>query len=305
MSRTVLRPLTIVAAAALALAACAAPSSAPTTPDTTPAGSPAASPEPSGTPGLLECSPDTLQTLTPGTLTISTSKPAYPPYVLDDDPSSGKGFESALAYAVADELGYTKDQVTWTYVTFEQTFAPGAKTYDFGLQQVSITPKRARAIDFSDPYYQAPQAVVALKSNAAAVAATSISALKSLKLGVQVGTTSLDYVNQVVAPTADVQVFNDTDGAKQALKNRTIDALVVDLPTAFYITAAEINNSVVTGQFKEADAAGDQWGLVLAKGSSLLPCVNQALGELKSSGKLDQLQETWLSSTTNVPFITE
>ena len=138
-----------------------------------------------------------------------------------------------------------------------------------------------------------------------AVAATSITALKGLKLGVQVGTTSLDYVNAVVQPTEQVQVFNDTDGAKQALKNGTIDALVVDLPTAFYITAAEINNSVITGQFREADVAGDEWGLVLQKGSPLLGCVNQALGSLTESGALAELQETWLSSTAEVPFFTE
>ncbi len=302
MSRSVLRPVTIAAAAALALVACAAPSSAPTAPTDVP---PSSATTGSASAPAEECTPETLQTVTADTLTVSTSKPAYPPYVIDDDPSNGKGFESALAYAVADELGYATDQVTWEFVTFEQTFAPGAKTYDFGLQQVSITPKRARAIDFSDPYYQANQAVVALKRNTKATAATSITALKDLKLGVQVGTTSLDYVNAVVQPNEQVQVFNDTDGAKQALKNGTIDALVVDLPTAFYITAAEINNSVITGQFREADQAGDEWGLVLAKGSPLLSCVNQALNALKDSGVLAELQETWLSSTAEVPFFTE
>lgn len=305
MSRSLLRPFTIAAASALVLVACAAPSSAPTAPTDVPSSPAAGSESPSGTPGVLSCTPETLQTVTPGTLTVSTSKPAYPPYVIDDDPSNGKGFESALAYAIAEELGYSADQVAWEFVTFEQTFAPGAKKYDFGLQQVSITPKRARAIDFSDPYYQANQAVVALEKNGKATAATSITALKGLKLGVQVGTTSLDYVNAVVQPEEQVQVFNDTEGAKQALKNGTIDALVVDLPTAFYITAAEINNSVITGQFREADVAGDEWGLVLAKGSSLLGCVNQALGSLRDSGALADLQETWLSSTAEVPFFTE
>ena len=288
MSRRSLFALPIVA---ILLAACAAPSSSTAT-------------APSGS-AALNCSPSALSLITPGTLTLSTSKPAYPPYVLDDNPTSGKGFESAVAYAVASKLGFTPSHVAWTYVTFEQTYAPGAKTYDFGLQQVSITPDRAKSIAFSTPYYAANQAVVALTKNAAASNATSITALKKLKLGVQVGTTSLTYITKVIAPTQQPYVFNDSEGATRALKNGTIDALVVDLPTAFYITGATLTGAKVVGQFKGTDAnSGDQWGLVMNKGSALAPCVDQALAELKSSGQLQQIQDQWLSTAANAPYIT-
>lgn len=284
------KSLLLLPLAAALLAACAAPASSGT-------------PQASGS--TLSCSPSSLPLVTPGTLTVSTSKPAYPPYVMDDNPASGKGFESAVAYAVADKLGFTPAQVKWTFVTFEQSYAPGAKTFDFGLQQVSITPERAKVIDFSSPYYSANQAVVALTKNTTAASATSVADLKKLKLGVQVGTTSLDYVNNVIAPTQQPYVFNDTDGAKRALNNGTIDAIVVDLPTAFYITAAEIPGSTVVGQFKGSDAAGEQWGLTLAKNSGLTACVDKALAELKSSGELAKIQDQWLSTEAKAPYITQ
>ena len=285
------RSLLVLPVAALLLAACAAPSSSTAT-------------APSGS-ASLNCSPSALSLITPGTLTLSTSKPAYPPYVLGDNPTSGKGFESAVAYAVASKLGFAPNKVAWTYVTFEQTYAPGAKAYDFGLQQVSITPDRAKAIAFSAPYYTANQAVVAMTKNSAAGNATSITALKKLKLGAQVGTTSLTYITNVIAPTQQPYVFNDSQGATQALKNGTIDALVVDLPTAFYITGAELTGAKVVGQFKGQGAiSGEQWGLVLNKGSALVPCVNQALAELKSSGQLQQIQDQWLATAANAPYIT-
>lgn len=292
------KPFLVLPLAALLLAGCAAPSSAPVPP-------PAATGTPGASPAALDCSPGALATLTPGTLTLSTSKPAFPPYVLDDDPTTGKGFEAAVAYAVADKLGFSKDKVAWTYVTFEQTYAPGAKTYDVGLQQVSITPEREKAISFSTPYFTANQAVVALTKSKEATAATSVTALKALKLGAQVGSTSLQYVTQVIAPEQQPYVFNDTDGAKRALKNGTIDAIVVDLPTAFYITAAEITGSTVVGQFTGDQLPGDKWGLVMKKGSALVPCVDQALGELKSTGELAALQDQWLSTTTKVPYFTQ
>jgi polar amino acid transport system substrate-binding protein len=276
--------------AALLLAACAAPASN-------------AAPQASGS--TLDCSPSSLPLVTPGTLTVSTSKPAYPPYVMDDNPASGKGFESAVAYAVAAKLGFTPAQVKWTFVTFEQSYAPGAKTFDFGLQQVSITPERAKVIDFSTPYYSANQAVVALTKNTAASSATSVADLKTLKLGVQVGTTSLNYVTSVIAPTQQPYVFNDTDGAKRALNNGTIDALVTDLPTAFYITAAEIPGSTVVGQFKGSDAAGEQWGLTLAKNSGLTACVDKALADLTTSGELTKIQDQWLSTEAKAPYFTQ
>ncbi len=284
------KSLMVLPLAALLLAACAAPASN-------------AAPQASGS--TLDCSPSSLPLVTPGTLTVSTSKPAYPPYVMDDNPASGKGFESAVAYAVAAKLGFTPAQVKWTFVTFEQSYAPGAKTFDFGLQQVSITPERAKVIDFSTPYYSANQAVVALTKNTAASSATSVADLKTLKLGVQVGTTSLNYVTSVIAPTQQPYVFNDTDGAKRALNNGTIDALVTDLPTAFYITAAEIPGSTVVGQFKGSDAAGEQWGLTLAKNSGLTACVDKALADLTTSGELTKIQDQWLSTEAKAPYFTQ
>lgn len=284
------KSLVVASLAAMLLAACAAPAST-TTPAT------------SGS--TLSCSPSSLPLVTPGTLTVSTAKPAYPPYVMDDNPSNGKGFESAVAYAVAGKLGFAPAQVKWTFVTFEQTYAPGPKSFDFGLQQVSITPDRAKVVDFSSPYYAANQAVVALTKNTAAASAKSVADLKKLKLGVQVGTTSLDYVNTVINPTQQPYVFNDTDGAKRALNNGTIDAIVVDLPTALYITAAEIPGSTVVGQFRGSDAAGEQWGLVLQKGSGLTPCVDQALAALTKSGELAKLQDQWLSSAAGAPYFSQ
>ncbi len=284
------KSLLLLPLAAVLLAACAAPAST-------------AVPQASGS--TLACSPSSLPLVTPGTLTVSTSKPAYPPYVMDDNPASGKGFESAVAYAVATKLGFTPAQVKWSFVTFEQSYAPGAKPFDFGLQQVSITPERAKVIDFSTPYYSANQAVVALTKNTAASSATSVADLKQLKLGVQVGTTSLNYVTSVIAPTQQPYVFNDTDGAKRALNNGTIDAIVVDLPTAFYITAAEIPGSTVVGQFKGSDAAGEQWGLTLAKNSGLTACVDKALADLTTSGELAKIQDQWLSTEAKAPYFTQ
>lgn len=287
------RPLLLVAALATStalLAACGGTTSG--------GGSTSASGSASAT-----CSPETLQTLKAGTLTIGTDKPAYEPYFVDDDPSNGKGFESAVAYAVADKLGYAKDKVTWVTVPFDKAFAPGAKNFDFDINQVSITPERAKAIDFSDGYYNVNQAVVALKGSAGANAKT-IEDLRKLKLGAQVGTTSLTYLTDVVKPEQQPFVFNSTNDAKSALNNKQIDAIVVDLPTAFYITAAEIENSVVVGQFKADQAGGEQFGLVLAKGSTLTQCVNQAVASLKSSGELQKIQDEWLSSVVNAPYFT-
>ena len=183
-------------------------------------------------------------------LTVGTDKPAYPPYFEDDDPSNGKGFESALAYAIADKLGL--DQVEWKVVPFNASFAPGPKDFDFDINQISISPKRAERVDFSDPYYTAPQAVIALKSSDAANA-TSLADLKDAKLGVQIGTTSLDAAMESIQPSSQPQVFNDSNDTVRALKTERVDAIVVDLPTAFYLTAAEVPEAKIVGQF---DGAG-------------------------------------------------
>jgi len=236
------------------------------------------------------CAPDQLALNTPGTLTVGTDKPAYPPYFEDDDPANGKGFESAVAYAIAEELGLA-GKVKWTVVPFNSSYAPGPKKFDFDINQISITQKRAERVDFSDPYYTAPQAIVALKSSPAA-SATSLAELANAKLGVQVGTTSLDAANEVIKPSSQPQVFNDSNDTVRALKTKRVEAIVVDLPTAFFLTAAEIPEAKIVGQF--AAPGGDDWGLLLQKGSKLTPCVNQALDELRSRGTLQDLQDRYM-----------
>lgn len=244
------------------------------------------------------CSPDQLKTASSGTLTVGTDKPAYPPYFENDDPTNGKGFESAVAYAIADKLGFTKDQVKWTVVPFNSSYAPGPKNFDFDVNQISITPPRAKRVDFSDPYYTAPQAVVALKDSGAANA-TDLASLKDAQLGVQIGTTSLDAVDASIHPSKQPKVFNDSNDTVAALKQGAVDAIVVDLPTALYLTAAEIPKAKVVGQFDAP--GGDTWGAVLAKDSPLTDCVNKAIGELKSSGELDQLTQKWMSDSAGAP----
>ena len=287
MLRRRLVPAVALAVGALTLAACGQASSSAS------AGS--------ASPSADACSKESLATLTAGKLTIGTDKPAYPPYFVDDDPSNGKGFESAVAYAVAEQLGFAATDVTWVTVPFDKSFAPGAKNFDVDINQISITDDRKKAVDMSEGYYTVNQAVVALQGSPAASAKT-IADLQKLKLGAQVGTTSLTYVNDVVQPTEKPYVFNSTNDAKSALNNKQIDAIVVDLPTAYYITAAEIENSVIVGQFKADSAGGEEFGLVLAKGSPLTQCVDQAITALKDSGELASIQDEWLSKVTNAPY---
>lgn len=249
-----------------------------------------------------ECAFENLTTLTPGVLTIGTDTPAYPPYFSDDDPTNGEGFESAVAYAVADKLGFMPADVVWEVVPFNTSYAPGDKNFDFDINQISITPERAEVVDFSDGYYTVNQAVVAFNDSPIA-GATTIAELKEAKLGAQVGTTSLDFVTEIVQPTNEPYVFNDTNDAKSALSNGQIDGIVVDLPTAYYVTAVEFENSKIVGQFA-AQEGGEQFGLLFQKGNPLVTCVNKALTELKDSGELQTIQDTWLAGAT-APYFTE
>jgi polar amino acid transport system substrate-binding protein len=253
-----------------------------------------------------------MHTLNAGQLTIGTDNPAYYPYFAggpghdwsgkyNNDPYTGKGFENAVAYAVASKLGYTTDQVQWAVTHFNQSFAPGPKNFDFYLAQVSIKPKRAENADFSTPYYKANQAVVALKGTPIANA-TSLADLKPYKLGTQVGTTSYDYITGTIQPSQQPSAFNTTNDAIHALENKQIDGLVVDLPTAFYMTAVQIPHSTIVGQFPTSPG-GEQWGLVLSKGSSLTPCVDQAMKTLISDGTLAQITKTWLSDKASAPVL--
>jgi polar amino acid transport system substrate-binding protein len=244
------------------------------------------------------CSKGQLALVNPGQLTVGTDKPAFPPYFEDDDPTNGKGFESAVAYGVAKNLGFSKADVKWTVVPFNSSYAPGPKKFDFDINQISITPDRAKVVDFSDPYYVAPQAVVVGKGSDLA-GASSLADLKDATIGVQIGTTSLDAVNDVIKPSNDPKVFNDSNDVVTALKQNQVDAIVTDLPTGFYITAAQVEGSKIIGQFNAP--GGDSFGLLLEKDSKLTPCVNKALGKLESSGELKQITDRWMGEAAGAP----
>jgi polar amino acid transport system substrate-binding protein len=247
---------------------------------------------------------DCAATIEDGVLTIATGEPAFFPWVLDNTPESGEGFEAAVAYAVAAEMGYEADAVTWTRTTFDEAIQPGAKSFDMNLQQYSITPERAENIDFSLPYFTANQAIVALEGSSAE-GATTVAELKDVKFGAQVGTTSLDFITDVIQPTEDPFVYDDNVGAKAALEANQIDAAVFDLPTALYVSGVEIEGSTVTGQFP-ADAGGttDQFGFVLEKDSPLTACVDAAITTLTDNGELDAITQEWLADFTGAPVIT-
>ena len=240
--------------------------------------------------------------VTAGKLTIGTGQPAYFPWVIDDTPQSGKGFESAVAYAVADRLGFAKKDVVWVRSTFDQAIAPGDKDFDFNLQQFSITDERKATVDFSPSYYETTQAVITIKGSKAENA-KSISDLRGILIGAQTGTTSFDSIETQIKPTAGAQAFNSNDDAKLALKSGTIDALVVDLPTAFYLTGAELDGGKIIGQLPKKTGTGDQFGLVLAKGSPLTKKVAAAVDALRTDGTLDRLATTWLASSADAPVL--
>ncbi|MGS2586474.1 ABC transporter substrate-binding protein [Streptomyces hebeiensis] len=249
------------------------------------------------------CALGELPTEAPGKLTVGTDKPAYAPWFQDDDPASGKGFESAVAHAVAEELGYGKEQVVWQTVPFNNSFAPGDKTFDFDINQISISDARKRAVDFSSGYYDVRQAVVALKKSRYATA-KSTAELRDAKLGAQVGTTSLDVIDETIRPGERPAVFQKNDYAKSALRGGQVDAIVVDLPTAFFITSAEVPEATVVGQFATTTGQKEQFGLVLDKGSALTPCVTRAVDGLRADGTLAALEKRWLSDAVDVPVLT-
>ena len=228
-----------------------------------------------------------------GKLTIATGEPAYAPWVIDDAPESGEGFEAAVAYAVAEELGFAKDDVEWMRTSFDAAIAPGPKDFDLNIQQFSVSEERERAVDFSAPYYETTQAVVAAGGTDAAKA-TSIADLKDAALGVASGTTSLTVAEEVIAPTTDLQVFNSVDDAVAALQNGTIDALVTDLPGAFYVRDAQLDDGVIVGQLDSAEG-GDEFAFVLPKDSSLTDDVSDAVEALRENGTLDDLAAEWIA----------
>jgi polar amino acid transport system substrate-binding protein len=245
-----------------------------------------------------KCTPSQMETHTAGTLTVATDKPAYPPYFENDEPENGEGFESAVAYAIGKQLGYPKAKVKWTVEPFDSSYAPGPKDFDFDVNEISITPTREKAVDFSAPYYSANQAVVALEDSEAAKA-KSLADLKDTKIGVQINTTSLSAVDEEIDPSSKPEVFNSSGDVVTALKNGQVEAVVVDLPTALYLTAAQVENATIIGQFGKAE--GEEWGALLAKESALTQCVSGAIEALEKSGELEKITQRWMSQAAEAP----
>jgi polar amino acid transport system substrate-binding protein len=246
-----------------------------------------------------------------GTLNIGTDNPAYPPWYAGgspkgskwkiNDPSTGKGFESAVAYAVAAKLGFSHANVKWVYTPFAKAFAPGKKSFDFDINQISYEPARAKVVSFSSSYYNVNQAIVVRKGTPIA-SVHSIAGLRPFKLGAQLGTTSYQYIVSKIKPSKQPSVYQKNDAAVEALKVKQIDGLVVDLPTAFYVTAVQVPNSKILGQFP-SPVGGEHFGMVLQKGSPLVGCVNRALASLRQSGQLKRIQQTWLAKATGAPVL--
>lgn len=281
MVRRSVRFAVVGAALALALAGCA--SNTPASPSAAPSDDAAAFPE------------DAL--ITPGKLTIATGETAYEPYVIDDTPESGDGFEAAVAYAVAEQLGFDAEDVVWVRTSFESAIAPGPKSFDFNIQQYTITDERTQAVDFSSPYYEASQSVVALEGGAAE-GVTDIAGLQDLVLGAMSGSTSAKTIEEAIAPNVEPQLYSSNEDAVAALSAGQIDAIVLDTPTAYVAANFYIEDSFIVGELPAAGVP-DQWGLLLAKDSPLTPAVTAAVDTLREDGTLEQLEDEWLGVFTD------
>jgi polar amino acid transport system substrate-binding protein len=286
-----------LAASSLALAACGSSTSSSGPGVVTPTTS-----SPAAAAGLVPgCTPSTLKTVSSGSITIGVDQPVYPPWFNHNKtPIDGNGFESAVDLAIAQELGYTPAQIKVKRITFSQAIGPAARDFDYDLDEFSITTAREKAVDFSAPYYDVAEAIVAMKGTKGA-SATTFAGLKSLKLGAQLGTTDADAINNVIKPSSKA-FYSSNALAVQALKNGQIDGLVVDLPTAFYITSAQVTGSTIVGQLP-VTGHPEQFGALLAKGSPLTSCVSKAVNALKSSGKLAKIQDKWLAKEANAPVL--
>ena len=250
---------------------------------------------------VASCAPGGLGTISKGTLTIGTDNPAYSPWFDNNTPSNGKGFESAVAFAIAKQLGYEKSKVKWVKAPFNAVIQPGKKSFDFDINEVSITPERAKAVDFSSGYYDVAQAVVTIKGSKIAKA-KSIKDLMAAKLGAAVGTTSYTTITDLIKPKVKPSVFDTNDIATQALINGQIDGLVLDLPTAFYVANAALKNGVILGQFAPKSGS-EQFGLVLTKGSALTACVSKAVDALRAKGTLAEIASQWLAKSGGAPVL--
>jgi len=302
------------------LAACtnagASPSaSADATASTDASAAASASGAPSSSAAADACAPDSLATKTAGRLTIGTDNPAFPPYwdppaegetATDPwelgDPTNKDGFEGAVAWAVAGELGFGDDSVDFIPLPFDNSFAPGEKDFDFYLAQVSFSEERAQAVDLSDGYFFSNQALVA-NADTPITEAASIADLAEYRLGVQVGTTSLAYIEEQIQPTTEASVYNSNDAAIAALNAEQVDGIVVDLPTAFFITAVQMENGTIVGQFPPAGDEQEYFSLVLEQDSPLTDCVNEAIASLQESGELEAITQEWMSDNAGAPVL--
>ncbi len=259
-----------------------------------------AAPEPSAKVGPEDCTKDSLETEYAGIFTFGTDQPVYPPWYMGDNPANGEGFESAVAYAVAEKMNYTRDEVRWIRVPFNAALAPGPKAFDANLSEFSITDQRKAAVDFSTPYFDVTQAIVTVKSSPAARVKT-LAGLKPLRLGVQVGTTSYSAATSVEG-NVPVEVYNTNGDAKMALSKGEIDAVVADLPTAFAV-ANELREGVMVGQLPSVSGDVEQLGMVLDKDSPLTRCVSWAVDTLRDDGTLERLQQQWLTDAGKAPLL--
>jgi polar amino acid transport system substrate-binding protein len=260
---------------------------------------------------VASCSNANLNLVKDGQLSIGTDNPAFPPWFAGgetagrpwkiNDPAKGQGFESAVAYAVAKRLGFTKAQVVWVYTPFAKAIAPGRKAFDFAINQISYTAERAKVLGFSASYYNVNQSIVGLKGKPIS-SVRSIAGLRKYKLGAQLGTTSYQYIVRNIKPSRSPAVYDTNDAAVAALKNGQIDGLVVDLPTAFYVTAVQVPNGKIIGQFA-AKGNQERFGMVFQKGNPLVACVNNALANMKRTGVLKRIQQIWLAKVTGAPVL--
>ena len=249
------------------------------------------------------CSVDQLNLVEAGVLTIGTGEPVFEPWMVDDDPTNKQGFESAVAYAVAEEMGFSDDQVTWVRTTFDEAIAPGDKNFDFNLQQYSITEARDEAVDFSNGYYTVKQALIVYPGSGVENATTT-EELQDSKLGAAIGTTSLDYIDNVIQPTEKAAVYDTNADAKSAMDAGQVDGLVFDLPTAYFITAVEIPDATIVGQFEDPADQPEELGFVFVEGNTLVTCVNEALDTLEGDGTLAALEQEWLAQGGDIKTIT-
>jgi polar amino acid transport system substrate-binding protein len=243
------------------------------------------------------------KTITDGVLTFATSEPAYFPWVIDNKPESGKGYESAVAYEVAARLGFAADKVVWVRAGFDESIQPGAKNFDLNIQQYSITADRDKVVDFSASYYDAAQSVVTRKPVVEAGAKPTMESLKGLRWGAGEGTTQIELIAKLVGPTQQVMLYNDVADSLEALKANQIDAVMMDLPSALYATAVQLEDGVVLGQFENSADVGSGAGMLMEEGKALKTCVDEALAAMKADGKLKAIEAEWLQTATGAPLI--